>query len=60
MLYLAIDVVVVPKDQPSSYTGGQKGVRLKALSLDLLLQSLQSFVCEHKTRQVAGVRVCCF
>lgn len=55
--YLTIDVVVISKHQPSSNTGGQKGVRLQSLSLDPLLQGLQSFVCEHEARQVAGVRV---
>lgn len=32
-------------------------MRLQSLPLDLLLQGLQSFVCEHKARQVAGVGV---
>lgn len=56
--HLTIDVVVISKHQPSSDTGGQKGVRLQTLPLDPLLYGLQSFVCEHKARQVARVGVC--
>lgn len=55
---LAVNVVVISKHQPPSNAGSQKGVGLQTLSLDLLLQGLQSFVREHKVRQISRVGVC--
>lgn len=57
-VYLAVDVVILPKHQPSSNTGGQKGVRLYLFALQLLLKSLQAFICEDEAGQVPGVSVC--
>lgn len=57
---LTIDVVIVSKHQPSSDTGCKEGVGLQALPLSLLLQSLQTLVCEHKVGQVSGMGVCRF
>lgn len=55
--HLAVYVVIFSKHKPASDARSEEGVRLELLTLYLLLNSLQTFIREHKAGQVPGVGV---